>query len=115
MTQEVLHNLREMGLRSLRELESEEGILASSRGEAYGCLFGRDSLIVALELLRTHTQEQENSYYLELVEKILRSVATKQGRRSQLESGEEPGQIIPEYGPDKHEHLPKLVEGPWFV
>jgi hypothetical protein len=44
------HNdpLWELGLKSIRELETDEGILASSRGEAYGCIFGRDSLITAL-------------------------------------------------------------------
>jgi glycogen debranching enzyme len=114
MKDDVLQNLKEMGMRSLRELESDGGILASSRGEAYGCVFGRDSLIVALELMRTHKND-ENPYYLELVEKILRSLANLQGRHHNLESGEEPGKIIHEYRPDGHEHLTKLLEDPWFV
>ncbi len=115
MKEDILQRLKEMGLRTLRELESDGGILASSRDEAYGCVFGRDSLIVALELLRTRQAGQRDAYYLELVEKILRSLANLQGRHHNLESGEEPGKIIHEYRPDNHEHLTKLLEDPWFV
>lgn len=103
-------------MRSIRELESDQGILASGRDEAYGCVFGRDSLITALELLRAYSYgNQKNPYFLELVEKILRSLANLQGRHDNIESGEEPGKIIHEYRPDKHEHLTKLAEDPWFI
>jgi glycogen debranching enzyme len=115
MSGEKLQELRELGLRSLRELESEEGILASSRGEAYGCVFGRDSLIVVLELLHARKDDPHHAYYLELCEKILRSLANLQGRHEIVGSGEEPGKIIHEYRPDGHEHLTKLLEDPWFV
>lgn len=115
MSEDTLKELHEMGLRSLRELESEQGILASSRNEAYGCIFGRDSLIVALELLRARAEDPNRGYYLELCEKILRSLASLQGRHHNIESGEEPGKIIHEYRPEKHEHLTQLLEDPWFV
>lgn len=115
MSEEALKELHELGVRSLRALESEEGILASGRDEAYGCLFGRDSLIVALELLRAKADDPNRGYYLELSEKILRSLANLQGRHHNIESGEEPGKIIHEYRPQKHEHLTQLREDPWFV
>mgnify|MGYP002335997933 CR=1 FL=1 len=103
-----------MSLRSLRELESDGGILASGRDEAYGCVFGRDSLIVALQLLRAYRREH-NPYYLDLTEKILRSLSSLQGRHRMIESGEEPGKIIHEYRSSKHEHLTQLLEDPWFL
>lgn len=115
MSEDAIQELRELGLKSLRELETEQGILASGRDEAYGCVFGRDSLIVALELLRAKHEDPNRGYYLELVEKILRSLASLQGRHHNIESGEEPGKIIHEYRPEKHEHLTKLLEDPWFV
>ncbi len=114
MSKETLDQLLELGQSSLRELESPDGILASGKDEAYGCVFGRDSLIVALELLSAN-RRKHNAYYLELVSKILRSLANLQGRHTNIESGEEPGKIIHEYRPSKHEHLTKLLEDPWFV
>lgn len=115
MEEKTLQELRELGLKSLRELESAEGIFASGRDEAYGCVFGRDSLIVALELLRARQHGQREPYYLELSEKILRSLASLQGRHTNIESGEEPGKIIHEYRPDGHEHLTRLLDDPWFI
>jgi glycogen debranching enzyme len=113
-----VNELRDLALNAIRELESPDGILASGRSEAYGCVFGRDSLITSLELLRAYTHgapESRNPYFLELVGKILRSLASLQGRHTNIESGEEPGKIIHEYRPDKHEHLTKLLEDPWFI
>lgn len=106
--------LWELGVKSIKELECEEGILASSRSEAYGCLFGRDSLIVALELLRAYDRTKDQ-YFLEIVQKILRSLANLQGRYTILASGEEPGKIIHEYRTEGHEHLTTLAEAPWYV
>ena len=111
MSPQALWNL---GLKSLQELETPHGILASARDEAYGCLFGRDSLISSLELLRAY-ERTKNKYFLELVERSLRALANLQGRHENIESGEEPGKIIHEYRPEKHEHLTKLAEDPWFL
>jgi len=101
-------------LKSLQELETPQGVLASARDEAYGCIFGRDSLIVSLELLRAY-KRTKNSYFLELVERSLRTLANLQGRHRNIESGEEPGKIIHEYRPERHEHLTRLAEDPWFL
>jgi glycogen debranching enzyme len=111
MSRDALH---ELGMKSLKALESDRGVLASGRTEAYGCLFGRDSLITALELLRAY-EKDKNDYYLELVEKILRSLSNLQGRFVNIDSGEEPGKIIHEYRPERHEFLTQLQEDPWFI
>jgi len=109
-----LNELTTVGMNAIRELESSDGILASGRNEAYGCVFGRDSLITALSLLKVY-ERTHNTYFLELVEKILRTLSNLQGRYRNIESGEEPGKIIHEYRPEKHEHLTQLREDPWFV
>jgi glycogen debranching enzyme len=106
--------LWEMGLNSIKELEVEGGILASARNEAYGCIFGRDSLITSLELLEAY-QRTRNPYFLELVKKILGNLAALQGAEVCIESGEEPGKIIHEYRPEGHEHLTSALENPWYV
>jgi glycogen debranching enzyme len=109
-----LADLKTLGINAIRELEVADGILASGRDEAYGCIFGRDSLITALSLLRAHERQPE-AYYLRVAEKVLRSLANLQGRCRNIESGEEPGKIVHEYRPHKHEHLTQLAEDPWFV
>src|SRR4051812_3995214 len=96
--------LWELGLRSIKELETEHGILASGKSEAYGCIFGRDSLITSLELLQAY-KKSKNPYFLELVGKVLHNLAALQGTKINIESGEEPGKIIHEYRPTGHEHL----------
>lgn len=107
-------NLWQLGIESVKALESEFGVLASARTEAYGCIFGRDSALTALALLRAY-EKSKDPYLLELVEKSLRSLANLQGRFENIESGESPGKIIHEYRPDKHEHLTQLAEDPWYL
>lgn len=114
MTQSAIDELQTLGLNVIRELETPDGILASGRDEAYGCIFGRDSLITALALLRAYEAKPE-AYYLAVVEKILRSLGNLQGRCTTIESGEEPGKIVHEYRPERHEHLTQLAEDPWFL
>jgi glycogen debranching enzyme len=106
--------LWQLGQESIASLEDERGILASSREEVYGCVFGRDSLISGLKLLRVY-QSTGDEYYLGLVRKILSSLAELQGREHNIESGEEPGKIIHEFRPEKHEHLTKALQEPWYV
>jgi glycogen debranching enzyme len=109
-----INELKLMGLQAIRDLETPDGLLASGRNEAYGCIFGRDSLISALQLLRAYEREP-NEYYLHIAEKVLRSLSNLQGRYINLESGEEPGKIVHEYRPERHEHLTQLAEDPWFL
>lgn len=109
------HNqLWDIGWRSVQELETPEGILASGRHELYGCIFGRDSLISSLGFLAIYERTRD-PYFLRLTEKILRTLGTLQGREAQIESGEEPGKIIHEFRPDNHAHLTGRPESPWYT
>src|SRR5512141_1275009 len=85
MTSGAIKNLQILGLNAIRELETPDGILASGRDEAYGCVFGRDSLITAIGLLRLH-ERTPDPYYLALAQKVLRSLSNLQGRYHNLES-----------------------------
>ncbi len=104
----------DLGLQTIKELETDKGILASSSQEIYGCIFGRDSLITALKLLKASGADNQR-YFLDLVKKILANLVTLQGHQVNIESGEEPGKCIHEYRPDNHEHLTKRTSKPWFV
>lgn len=107
-------DLWRIGIEAIRELETERGILASGREELYGCVFGRDSLVTALLLMRVY-EKKRDPYLIGLVEKILVNLAKLQGRERNPESGEEPGKIIHEFRPENHEHLTKDLEHPWYV
>ncbi|MES2668315.1 MAG: amylo-alpha-1,6-glucosidase [Patescibacteria group bacterium] len=106
--------LWDIGMNAIKELETEQGILASGREELYGCIFGRDSLITALLLLRVY-EKTGDPYLAGLVKNILINLAKLQGREHNRESGEEPGKIIHEFRPERHEHLTRDQEHPWFL
>ena len=101
-------------MQTIHELEVDRGILASSRNEVYGCIFGRDSLITGLNLLSVY-EKNRDPYFLGLVKKIIVNLAELQGKVVNLESGEEPGKCIHEYRPEGHEHLTKHPTDPWYV
>ena len=108
-----------LGIEAVKELETERGILASARNELFGCIFGRDSLITSLQLLRTY-QQTDQEYFLGVVRKVLLTLSELQGKDLNIESGEEPGKIIHEYRPDKHEHLTRPggangAERSWYL
>lgn len=111
MTQIELWNL---GLETIKNLETDIGILASSKNEAYGCVFGRDSLIVSLLLLRAN-KKKDDVNFLPLVKKILLHLSELQGKNFNIESGEEPGKIIHEFRREGHEHLTKAKIDPWYL
>src|SRR3989338_10744102 len=98
--------LWDMGISTIRELETEEGILASSREEVFGYIFGRDSLITDLALLKVHKRIGD-PFFLHLVKKSLLNLAKLQGRVKNIESGEQPGKCIHEFRRQGHEHLTK--------
>jgi glycogen debranching enzyme len=69
----------------------------------YHALFGRDSLIVALQLLPARP---------DLARSTLRALAALQGVREDPETDEEPGKILHEHWPRAPRHL---VDGGWPV
>ncbi|MCL5666779.1 MAG: GH116 family glycosyl hydrolase [Patescibacteria group bacterium] len=103
-----------MGLNAIRELETDFGILASGREEIYGCIFGRDSLIAGIKLLKAY-HKTKDGYFLSLVKKVLLNLARMQGKAVNIESGEEPGKIIHEFRKDRHEHLTSRPADPWYL
>lgn len=116
-TSDIDRELRELALASLKALETEHGILASSKSEAYGCIFGRDSLITLLLLLRTtgKSDAAHDEYVFSLARKALSTLADLQGKEVNIESGEEPGKCIHEWRPADHEHLTARGDPPWYL
>lgn len=110
----IKDQLWELGLSSLQALETERGILASGREEIYGCIFGRDSLITSLTLLRVY-EKTKDPYFLSLVRKVLFHLAELQGREINIESGEEPGKCIHEYRTEGYEHLIGENNAHWYL
>ena len=111
---EDLSRLWNIGFSTIRELETERGILASGKEEIFGCIFGRDSLITSLKLLKAY-QSSGDEYLLSLTKKILLNIVKLQGTEINIESGEEPGKCIHEFRPNNHEHLTKSLAHPWYV
>jgi glycogen debranching enzyme len=106
--------LWDLGFETIKELEIDQGILASGKEEIFGCIFGRDSLITSLKLLRVY-ENTKDPYFLTLVRKVLHNLASLQGTQINIESGEEPGKCIHEYRPSNHEHLTRDLETPWYL
>lgn len=105
--------LRSLLYQSLLDLSTEEGINASSKDEVYGCIFGRDSAITVLKILRTHSKKPVPAL-LQICKNTLLTLVKLQGKQFNIENGEELGKFIHEFRRDKYEHLTK-IEKPWFV
>lgn len=101
------------------DLATDEGINASGKDEVFGCIFGRDSFITILKLLRVY-KNQFNQGQIDvtpLKEMCMRALTTLislQGTTINIESGEEPGKFIHEYRKDKYERLINRPR-PWFL
>ncbi len=106
-------NFRKYIHQSLLDLATDEGINASGKDEIYGCIFGRDSAKTILKILRAH-QKQPSLELLEICKRTLLTLCSLQGKRVNIESGEEPGKFIHEFRKNKYEHLLKL-EKPWYL
>ncbi|KKR20814.1 MAG: Amylo-alpha-16-glucosidase [Parcubacteria group bacterium GW2011_GWE2_39_37] len=114
MKDEDIQYIYRLGIDTIKSLEVEKGILASGKKEIYGCIFGRDSLVTSLKLLRAYNYKKED-YFLTLVRKILLGLAELQGKDINIESGEEPGKCIHEFRISEHEHLTIRGIPPWYV
>lgn len=106
-----IERIYQFSLQCLLDLTTEEGINASSKDEAYGCIFGRDSALTILKILKS------NSPSLPLLltsKRALLTLAHLQGKEVNIETGEQPGKFIHEYRKEKFDHL-LSGEKPWFV
>jgi glycogen debranching enzyme len=115
-----LSTLRTVIYQTILDLATEEGINASGKEEIYGCLFGRDSFITILKLLKVIAnpaakQTIDTAPLQQMCKRALETMIELQGRETNLESGEEPGKFIHEYRKDKYDHLVKRPVRPWFL
>ena len=112
------NELYQHGLHAIQSLSDANGILASSRSEMFGCVFGRDSAITALTLL-TVSEKTREPLLFEIVQRIIFALSRLQGQGINIESGEEPGKCIHEYRPTGHDHLTNPSKSgesrPWHV
>ncbi len=104
---------------SMLSFATDEGINASSKEERFGCIFGRDSFITILKLLKVCENPEsakafDNKPLMEMCKSALTTLITLQGRTSNIESGEEPGKFIHEYRKDKYENLINRPR-PWYL
>lgn len=105
--------LKELAYKSLLELSHEEGFSASGKEEIYGCIFGRDTALTVLKILKAH----KKTALPELVAASRRALLTLtrlQGKTINIESGEEPGKFIHEFRRNKFDHLINSKK-PWYV
>jgi glycogen debranching enzyme len=106
-------NLRRLAHKTLLDLATEEGINASGKEEFYGCIFGRDSAITILKILRAN-QNRHDQKLLDICRNALLNLTSLQGKEFNIESGEAPGKFVHEFRREKFEHL---VNGPenWYL
>lgn len=107
-------NFRDYIYQSLLSLVTDEGINASGRDEIYGCIFGRDSALTILKIIRVN-QRRSLPQLMQIVKKALLNMCSLQGQTINIESGEEPGKFIHEFRKDKHEHLTLRSQMPWYL
>ncbi|HYK08094.1 MAG TPA: amylo-alpha-1,6-glucosidase [Candidatus Eisenbacteria bacterium] len=113
MSQKELVLLREKIYRCLRDLETPEGINASGKDEVFGCIFGRDSFITILKILKANKTKHDHDL-LQMCKKSLLTHCSLQGTQENIESGEQPGKFIHEYRVDKYERLVNRPL-PWYI
>ncbi len=89
-----------MAAEGLAEVASGDFLLASSRSDSFGRLFGRDSLITSLQLLSAVRLDPSLAHILlPPIAGSLRALAALQGVMDDPWTEEEPGKIVHEYNP----------------
>ncbi|MCL4416150.1 MAG: hypothetical protein M1365_05550, partial [Actinobacteria bacterium] len=112
-------NLLDTVSKILMNLSTNEGINASGKDESFGCIFGRDSAITILKILKAYSNKSsytvtEMSNLMAVCRRALLTLVELQGKRKNRESGEEPGKFIHEYRKEKFERLTKRFN-PWYI
>ncbi len=111
--------LRNIVLNCIFNLSTDEGIYASGKNEVYGCIFGRDSAITILKILKAIQNvnafsSQERELLFTICRRSLLTLVNLQGTKEIIESGEEPGKFIHEYRKNNYQRLLSL-ENPWYI
>lgn len=109
-------DLRRIAYDSLLELATNQGINASGKEEIYGCIFGRDSAITVLKILKSISKDPDPKLSA-ICRRALLKLISLQGKTVNIESGEAPGKFIHEYRTDRFEHLTNLSppKKPWYL
>lgn len=112
-------SLYKLNVNALIELSTEDGINASGKDEVYGCIFGRDSALTILKILRVYEKKQALSDtlsfdLLDICKRGLTTLVNLQGTEFNIESGEQPGKIVHEFRKEKFDHLLQF-DPPWYV
>lgn len=100
--------------KSLLELATEKGINASGKEEIYGCIFGRDSALTILKIIKVHRKSPSDEL-MQICRRALLTLCELQGKETNIESGEEPGKFIHEFRQEKFEHLTDRSISPWYL
>jgi glycogen debranching enzyme len=111
--------LRESIHNSLLSLIAEEGIYASGKEEVYGCIFGRDSAITVLKILKALSNRSRmftinELEFLAASRRTLITLASLAGKTFNPDSGEEPGKFVHEFRKFGYERLVNRPR-PWYV
>jgi glycogen debranching enzyme len=114
-----LSHLKTTIYQSILDLATPDGINASGKEEVYGCIFGRDSFITILKLLKvtgspSGQADPKMTTLTNIAKRGLLHLMTLQGRQTNIESGEEPGKFIHEYRTEKYERLINRPR-PWYL
>lgn len=103
---------------TILELSTNEGINASGKDDVYGCVFGRDSAITILKILKAcqnpKSDKLKKETLIDICKRALLTLVSLQGKEFNVESGEEPGKFIHEYRKKDYERLINLPK-PWFL
>lgn len=110
----VQSEFRDHIYQSLLSLATEDGINASGKDEIYGCIFGRDSALTILKILKVH-QKLPSEKLLKICKQALLTLCSLQGKEINIESGEEPGKFIHEFRKSRFEHLTSRPVKPWYL
>lgn len=107
-------NFKDVIYQSLLGLATEDGINASGKDEIYGCIFGRDSALTILKILKVQ-KKLPSDELMQVCRRALLTLCTLQGKEVNIESGEEPGKFIHEFRKEKFEHLTNHPVKPWYL
>lgn len=115
----ISSTLRSTIYQSVLSFATPEGINASGKEERFGCIFGRDSFITILKLLKVVSNLKDDDILerqplIDMCGRALRTLIALQGQVINIESGEQPGKFIHEYRKSKYERLVNR-ERPWYL
>lgn len=104
----LYENLRQTAYTSLLELATDEGINASSKEEIYGCVFGRDTAVTTLKVLRAlskkpNREDIDAHKLLQICRRSLLTLVNLRGKSTNIQSGEQPGKFIHEFRRSNYE------------